>query len=84
MDAKRLGLSQRDMEFAKALDWSVEEVSRPFGVPTVFLSELENATLANVSTLERFLWRNTIVPELRLIEDFFEQEPGADCWPVAI
>ena len=38
-------------------------------MPTVFLSELENATLANVSTLERFLWRNTIVPELRLIED---------------
>ena len=69
MDAKRLGLSQRDMEFAKALEWSVEEVSRAFGVPTVFLSDLENATLANVSTLERFLWRNTIVPELRFIED---------------
>ncbi|MDP6666334.1 MAG: phage portal protein [Dehalococcoidia bacterium] len=69
MDAKRLGLSQRDMEFSKALEWSVEEVSRAFGVPTVFLADLENATLANVSTLERFLWRNTIVPELRLIED---------------
>jgi HK97 family phage portal protein len=69
MDAKRLGLSQRDMEFAKALEWSVEEVSRTFGVPTVFLSDLENATLSNVSTLERFLRRNTIVPELRLIED---------------
>jgi HK97 family phage portal protein len=69
MDAKRLGLSQRDMEFSKALEWSVEEVSRAFGVPTVFLGELENATLANVSTFERFLWRNTIVPELKLIED---------------
>lgn len=69
MDAKRMGLSQRDMEFSKALEWSVEEVSRAFGVPTVFLGELENATLSNVSTFERFLWRNTIVPELRLIED---------------
>ena len=69
MDAKRLGLSHRDMEFAKALEWSVEEVSRAFGVPTVFLAELEDATLSNVSTLERFMWRNTIVPELRLIED---------------
>lgn len=69
MDAKRLGLSQRDMEFSKALEWSVEEVSRAFGVPTVFLGELENATLSNVSTFERFLWRNTIVPELKLIED---------------
>jgi HK97 family phage portal protein len=69
MDAKRLGLTQRDMEFSKALEWSVEEVSRAFGVPTVFLGELENATLSNVSTFERFLWRNTIVPELKLIED---------------
>ena len=69
MDAKRLGLSQRDMEFSKALEWSVEEVSRAFGVPTVFLGELENATLSNVRTFERFLWRNTIVPELKLIED---------------
>ena len=42
-------------------------------MPTVFLSELENAKLANVSTLERFLWRNTIVPELRLIEDFLNR-----------
>jgi len=42
-------------------------------VPTVFLSELENANFANVSTLERFLWRNTIVPELRLIEDFLNR-----------
>ena len=69
MDAKRLGLTQRDMEFSKALEWSIEEVSRAFGVPTVFLGELENATLSNVSTFERFLWRNTIVPELKLIED---------------
>jgi HK97 family phage portal protein len=69
MDAKRLGMSQRDMEFSKALEWTIEEVSRAFGVPTVFLGELENATLSNVSTFERFLWRNTIVPELKLIED---------------
>ncbi|MBN4064361.1 phage portal protein [Dehalococcoides mccartyi] len=69
MDAKRLGLSQRDMEFSKALEWSVEEVSRAFGVPTVFLGELDKATLSNVSTFERFLWRNTIIPELKVIED---------------
>ncbi len=50
MDAKRLGFSHRDMEFSKALEWSIEEVSRAFGVPTVFLGELENATLSNVST----------------------------------
>ncbi|MCI0837978.1 MAG: phage portal protein, partial [Chloroflexi bacterium] len=57
----------------------MEEVSRAFGVPTVFLAELEDATLSNVSTLERFMWRNTIVPELRLIEDSLNRsgEPSA-------
>lgn len=84
MDAKRLGISQKDMEFTEALRWSVEEVARAFGVPKVFLGQLEDATLSNVETLERYLWRNTIVPELRLIEEavnssvtpLFESFPG--------
>ncbi|MDA1257977.1 MAG: phage portal protein [Chloroflexi bacterium] len=69
MDAKRLGLSHRDMEFIEALKWSVEEVARAFGVPKAFLGDLQEATLANIDSEERFLWRNTIVPELRLLED---------------
>ena len=84
MDAKRLGISQRDMEFVRGLQWSVGEVSRAFGVPKVFLSELDDATRANVETLERFLWRNTVVPELRLLADavnsglapHFDEFPG--------
>ena len=68
MDVKRLGVTQRDMEFTDALEWSVDEVSRAFGVPKVFLSELGDATLANVRALEQFLWRNTLVPELRFLE----------------
>ena len=63
------GISHKDMEFTEALRWSVEEVARAFGVPKVFLGQLEDATLSNVETLERYLWRNTIVPELRLIEE---------------
>ena len=69
LDVKHIGINQRDMEFIAALSWSVEEVSRAFGVPKVFLSEFEDATLANVRTMEQFLWRNTIIPELRLFED---------------
>ena len=68
MDMKRLGANQSDMEFIAALQWSVEEVSRAFGVPKVFLSEYEDATLANVRTMEQFLWRNTIIPELKMFE----------------
>ncbi|MXX92526.1 MAG: phage portal protein [Chloroflexi bacterium] len=69
VDMKRLGSNQSDMEFIAALQWSVEEVSRAFGVPKVFLSEFEDATLANVRTMEQFLWRNTIIPELKMLED---------------
>ncbi len=69
IDLKRLGANQSDMEFIAALQWSVEEVSRAFGVPKVFLSEFEDATLANVRTMEQFLWRNTIIPELNMLED---------------
>ena len=69
IDMKRLGSNQSEMEFIAALQWSVEEVSRAFGVPKVFLSEFEDATLANVRTMEQFLWRNTIIPELKMLED---------------
>lgn len=69
IEMKRLGANQSEMEFIAALRWSVEEVSRAFGVPKVFLSEFEDATLANVRTMEQFLWRNTIIPELKMLED---------------
>ncbi len=69
IDIKRLGSNHSEMEFIAALQWSVEEVSRAFGVPKVFLSEFEDATLANVRTMEQFLWRNTIIPELKMLED---------------
>lgn len=68
-----LGRNQRDMEFIGALQWSVEEVSRSFGVPKAFLAEFEDATLTNIRTMEQFLWRNTVVPELRLIEGSFNR-----------
>jgi HK97 family phage portal protein len=69
MDMKKLGVSHREMEFIEALKWSVEEVSRVLGVPKAFLSDLSEATFANINAEERFFWRNTILPELRLIED---------------
>ncbi len=69
MDVKRLGLSQRDMEFVEGLRWSLEEVARVFGVPKAFLADLKEATFANINAEERFFWRNTIVPELRLLAD---------------
>ena len=63
-DIKTLGLSHREMDFIQGLRWSLEEVSRAYGVPRPLLSDLERATFSNVNAAERFFWRNTMVPEM--------------------
>ena len=73
VDMKRLGGPKNDLDFIGSLQWSVEEVSRSFGVPKVFLSEYEDATLSNIAAMEQFLWRNTIIPELRFLADGFNR-----------
>ena len=64
-----VGLSQRDMEFVKGLQWSLEDVSRVYGVPPPLLSDYEHATFANINTAEKLFWRNTMVPEMKFIEE---------------
>ena len=68
-DIKTLGLSHRDMDFIQGLRWSLEEVSRAYGVPKPLLSDFERATFANVNTAEQLFWRNTMVPEMRFLEE---------------
>ena len=57
------------MEFVQGLRWSLEEVSRAYGVPKPLLSDLERATFSNVNAAERMFWRNTVLPELRFFEE---------------
>ncbi len=68
-DVKTLGLSHRDIDFIQGLRWSLEEVSRTYGVPKLLLGDFERATYANVQASERLFWRNTVVPEIRFLED---------------
>lgn len=68
-DIKTLGFSHKDMDFIQGLRWSLEEVSRTYGVPKPLLSDFERATFANVNAAERFFWRNTVVPELKFLEE---------------
>ncbi len=68
-DIKTLGFNQREMDFIQGLRWSLEEVSRTYGVPMPLLSDLERATFSNVNTAERMFWRNTILPQLRFFEE---------------
>ena len=68
-DVKTLGLSHRDIDFIQGLRWSLEEVSRAYGVPKLLLGDFERATYANVQASERLFWRNTIVPEVKFLEE---------------
>jgi HK97 family phage portal protein len=68
-DIKTLGLSHRDMDFIQGLRWSLEEVSRTYGVPKPLLSDMERATFSNVNAAERLFWRNTMLPQMRFLEE---------------
>ncbi|PKB67440.1 MAG: hypothetical protein BZY81_04735 [SAR202 cluster bacterium Io17-Chloro-G4] len=57
------------MDFIQGLRWSLEEVSRAYGVPKPLLSDMERATFSNINAAERIFWRNTILPEMRFIEE---------------
>ena len=68
-DVKTLGLSHRDIDFIQGLRWSLEEVSRTYGVPKLLLGDFERATYANVQASEKLFWRNTVVPEVKFLEE---------------
>ncbi len=73
-DIKTLGFTHREMEFLQGLRWSLEEVSRTYGVPLPLLSDYQQATFANITTAEKLFWRNTIVPEMRFLEEHLNSE----------
>lgn len=68
-DIKTMGFSQREMEFVQGLRWSLEDVSRVYGVPMPLLSDLQRATFANINTAEKLFWRNTMIPEMKFLEE---------------
>ena len=64
MRASNLGFSPRDMEYIESLRWSLEDVSRVFGVPKVMIGDLENTTFSNFSTARRLFWEDTVTAQL--------------------
>lgn len=66
---ERVGLNQRDMEWAAGLRWSLEGTARVYGVPLPLLEDFSRATLANVREARRMFWEKTMVPELIFIGD---------------
>ncbi len=60
---EKLGISQKDMEFKSALDWSVEDIARCFGVPPPMMFSGVHSTYNNVREWQGDFWRSTVMPE---------------------
>ncbi len=67
-DVKNLSFSQRDMEFMSALQWTVEDASRVFGVMPPLMMDREHTTLDNVKQARLEFYQSTVNAEWRFIE----------------
>ncbi len=77
MTVRNLGFSPREMEYFRNMRWSLEDVSRVYGVPKPMLADLEQATFSNFNTARRVFWEDTIVPQL----GFYEEALNAGLMP---
>ena len=77
MTVRNLGFSPREMEYFRNMRWSLEDVSRVYGVPKPMLADMEQATFSNFNTARRVFWEDTIVPQL----GFYEEALNAGLMP---
>ena len=77
MSVRSLGFSPREMEYFQNMRWSLEDVSRVYGVPKPMLSDIDRATFSNFNMARRVFWEDTIVPQL----GFYEEALNAGLMP---
>jgi len=68
-DIKALAFNNRDLQWVESLRWTLQEAGRVFNVPTTMMGDLADATLANVASLEKGFWTNTIKPEANMFSE---------------
>ena len=73
MKASNLGFSPRDMEYIESLRWSLEDVTRVFGVPKVMIGDLENTTFSNFNTARRLFWEDTVAAQVAFYQEALQQ-----------
>ncbi len=69
MKASGLGFSPKDMEYVQTLRWSLEDVSRVYGIPKPMLGDVERITYSNYRTARRVFWEDTILPHLAFYQE---------------
>lgn len=66
-DIKSLGFSPTDMDFLAGRKFSRDEICAVLGVPSILVSQGQDATYSNMEAAKRGFWEDTIVP---LLADF--------------
>ena len=73
-EGEHSGVQSRDMEYIESLRWSLEDVTRVFGVPKVMIGDLENTTFSNFSTARRLFWEDTIGSQVAFYQEALNQQ----------
>ena len=68
-EPKNIGLTQRDMEFLKTLEWTVEDAARVWGVPVPLMMSMVQSTFNNLKESRVWFYTGTIEPEWSFISE---------------
>jgi len=64
-----LTVNQKELQFPQAREWSREEIKAVIGVTDSEMGQLSGNTYANAAESKRWLWENSILPRMALVED---------------
>jgi SPP1 gp7 family putative phage head morphogenesis protein len=81
--AQLLTTSQKDAEWQAMMRIVQEEISAIYGVPVVYLNNMERATYQNIETAKLMLWHDTMMPETKKLAAMLTQQFLYRFWPDA-
>lgn len=70
---KEMGLSPKDLDFLEGKNISAREIAQAFGVPSMLVGIVGDATYANYKEARLHLWEDTIIPILEHLMDEFNR-----------
>ncbi len=73
MKATRMGFNPQELQHLETLRWTVADVARAYGVPVGLLHELSRSTYANLLTMRKMFWEDTIVPQTVFYEEAIQE-----------
>jgi phage portal protein BeeE len=81
--AQLLTTTQKDAEWQAMMRIVQEEISAIYGVPVVYLNNMERATYQNIETAKLMLWHDTMMPETKKLAAMLTQRFLYRFWPDA-